>query len=98
MRYLLAILMPPLAVLLCGKPILAVLNLALTLCFYFPGLIHALMVVSSHKADVRADRMAEKIAYSMRGEKPPLSPIVRFGGGFLLLLLFLGALGGLFVK
>ncbi|MFZ4779617.1 MAG: YqaE/Pmp3 family membrane protein, partial [Terrimicrobiaceae bacterium] len=32
MRYLLAIILPPLAVLLCGKPFQAVLNLILTLC------------------------------------------------------------------
>lgn len=96
MRYLLAIFLPPLAVLLCGKPILAVLNLALTLCFYFPGLIHALMVVSSHKADVRAERMAETIAYRLRGEKPPMSLIVKYGGSFLVLLLSLAALANLF--
>jgi len=53
MRYLLAILLPPLAVLLCGKPFQAVLNCLLTLCFWIPGMIHALMVVSSHEADLR---------------------------------------------
>ena len=37
--YLLAILLPPVAVLLCGKPIQAVLNFFLTLCFWVPGAI-----------------------------------------------------------
>ena len=51
--YLLAILLPPLAVLLCGKPIQAILNFLLTICFWIPGVIHAPFVVSSHKADRR---------------------------------------------
>jgi uncharacterized membrane protein YqaE (UPF0057 family) len=51
--YLVAILLPPLAVLFCGKPFQALLNCALTLCFYVPGLIHALLVVQAHKADQR---------------------------------------------
>jgi uncharacterized membrane protein YqaE (UPF0057 family) len=59
MRYLLAILLPPVAVLLCGKPFLALLNVLLTLCFWIPGAIHALFVVSSHNADRRADRMVK---------------------------------------
>ena len=57
MRYLLAIILPPVAVLLCGKPIQAILNLVLTLCFWIPGVVHALFVVNSHLADVRAERM-----------------------------------------
>ena len=57
MRYLIAILMPPLAVLLCGKPFQFIMNILLTLCFYVPGLLHALLVVSSHLADKRTDRM-----------------------------------------
>lgn len=51
--YLIAILFPPLAVLLAGKPIQAVLNLILTLFFYVPGLIHAILVVHDKKADKR---------------------------------------------
>lgn len=98
MRFLLALLLPPLAVLACGKPIQALLNAGLTLCFYFPGAIHALFVVSSHKADLRAERMTEKIVYRLRGEKPPMSPIMKIGGGFLLLLLGLALLGGLLAQ
>ena len=41
MHYLFAILLPPVAVLLCGKPFLAILNLLLTLCFWIPGVVHA---------------------------------------------------------
>ena len=57
MRYLLAIVLPPIAVLLCGQPIQAVLNLILTLCFWIPGVVHALFVVNSHLADERAEKM-----------------------------------------
>lgn len=61
MRYLIAILFPPLAVLLCGKPIQAILNVFLTLLFWIPGMIHALFVVNSHIADKRADRLEKAI-------------------------------------
>ena len=57
MRYLLAIILPPVAVLLCGKPFQAVFNLILTMCFWIPGVVHALFVVNSHLADVRAEKM-----------------------------------------
>ena len=61
MRYLLAILLPPVAVLLCGKPIQFFLNLLLTLCFWIPGSIHAIVVVSSHLADKRTDRIVDAL-------------------------------------
>ena len=57
MLYLVAVLLPPLAVLLAGKPFQAILNLILTLMLYVPGLIHALFVVHNHYADKRQDRM-----------------------------------------
>jgi uncharacterized membrane protein YqaE (UPF0057 family) len=56
MLYLLAILLPPLAVLLTGRPLQAVLNFFLTLLFYFPGMLHAILVVSEYKADQRAKK------------------------------------------
>ena len=62
MLYLLAILAPPIAVLLIGRPISALLNFGLTLLFWVPGAIHAIMVVNEHKANKRADRLANKIA------------------------------------
>jgi uncharacterized membrane protein YqaE (UPF0057 family) len=57
MRYLIALLCPPLAVLLCGKPGKALLNCLLCLCFLVPGVIHAILLVADHKADLRADRV-----------------------------------------
>ena len=57
MRYFLAIVLPPLAVLLCGKPIQFILNIFLTLLLWIPGVIHAILVVNSHLADKRTDRI-----------------------------------------
>lgn len=57
MMYILAILLPPVAVLICGKPIQALLNLFLTLLFWVPGAVHAVLVVMDRKADKRADRI-----------------------------------------
>ena len=42
------ILLPPLAVLLCGKPFQAILSIPLTLLGWAPGVIHALFVVNNH--------------------------------------------------
>ncbi len=57
MRYFLAIVLPPLAILLCGKPIQFILNIPLTLLFWIPGVLHALLVVHSHLADKRTDKL-----------------------------------------
>jgi uncharacterized membrane protein YqaE (UPF0057 family) len=64
--FLLAIVLPPVAVLLCGKPIQAVLNLFLTMCLWIPGVVHAFMVVSARNADKRNDRLID--ALKQKGE------------------------------
>ncbi len=56
MLYLLAIVAPPVAVLLTGKPGQALLNLLLTLMLWVPGVIHAILVVNEYKADKRAEK------------------------------------------
>jgi uncharacterized membrane protein YqaE (UPF0057 family) len=61
MRYLFAIVLPPLAVLLCGKPIQFLLNILLTLCFWVPGVVHAILVVHDHLEDKRSDRILRAI-------------------------------------
>jgi uncharacterized membrane protein YqaE (UPF0057 family) len=60
-RYLLAIIFPPLAVLLCGKPVQAFFNFFLTLLGWIPGVIHAILVVNGYKADKRAERIEKAI-------------------------------------
>lgn len=57
MRYLLALLLPPLAVLLCGKPFQFLLNIPLTICFWVPGMLHALLVVNSTLAQERNENL-----------------------------------------
>lgn len=61
MRYLLALLLPPVAVFLCAKPIQGVLNIFLCLAFWVPGIIHALFVVHSHLADKRNKKLINAI-------------------------------------
>lgn len=61
MIYLLAIVLPPVAVLLCGKPITAILNVFLCLLFWVPGVIHAIIVVNGHKADKRHKQMVKTV-------------------------------------
>ena len=60
--YLLAIILPPVAVLFCGKPFQAILNLLLTCLFWIPGVIHAVLVVKEKKDEKRMFRQARIIA------------------------------------
>lgn len=75
MRYLLAIILPPVAILTCGKPFQAFLNFILCIIglivalFTFGGgwlvpVIHAFCVVSSHHADQRTDRIVGAVKSS----------------------------------
>ena len=58
MLYLIAVLLPPLAVLLAGKPFQAILNLLLLFVTVYVGaLIHALFVVHNYYADQRQERL-----------------------------------------
>jgi uncharacterized membrane protein YqaE (UPF0057 family) len=66
MLYLLAVILPPVAVLLRGKPIQALLNLVLTLFFWIPGVIHAWIVINGANADARMRKQAKLIAESRR--------------------------------
>jgi uncharacterized membrane protein YqaE (UPF0057 family) len=59
--YLVAILLPPLAVLLAGKPFQALINVVLTLMIWIPGVIHALFVVNNYYADKRTQRVVDTI-------------------------------------
>lgn len=66
MRYLFAIICPPLAVLLCGKPFSALLNLFLTCIFWIPGCIHAFAVVNSYKNEKALKRIERTIEASAK--------------------------------
>jgi uncharacterized membrane protein YqaE (UPF0057 family) len=66
MKYLTAILLPPLAVLRCRRTQTAV-NVLLTLCFYVPGALHAALVVYDHQEQERARSVGDSIrAWQMR--------------------------------
>lgn len=68
MRYLVAILLPPVAVLFCGRPIQALLNLVLTLCFWVPGVVHAVLVVNADAEEERNEKLIRAIErYGVRG-------------------------------
>jgi uncharacterized membrane protein YqaE (UPF0057 family) len=61
MLYLIAVVFPPLAVLLCGKPIQALLSIPLTMLGWAPGVIHALFVVNNHYAEQRNKRLIQAV-------------------------------------
>lgn len=55
MMYLLAIIVPPLAVLFSGKPVQAVINFFLCFLIWIPAVIHAILIVRDKKADQRME-------------------------------------------
>jgi uncharacterized membrane protein YqaE (UPF0057 family) len=63
MRYLLAVLLPPAAVLLCRSRQVPT-NVLLTACLWLPGAIHALRVVRDTTVRERADRVADVVLAS----------------------------------
>ena len=66
--YFLAVVIPPLAVLLAGKPFQFLLNIILTLFFWVPGMIHAIMVVNEYKADQRNRELVKAVSESKRND------------------------------
>lgn len=66
MLYILAIFLPPVAVLLRGKPFQALINLGLTILFWLPGVIHAWIVINGANADARMKKQAKMIAEANR--------------------------------
>lgn len=61
MRLFFAIFFPPLAVLMCGKPGSALLNIILCVCGVIPGMIHAVMVVNGCAAEERNNRLIRSL-------------------------------------
>lgn len=55
---------PPLAVLFCRKPGSFILNVILTVIGYIPGVIHAILIVNSYKADKRNRELIKAIEKS----------------------------------
>ena len=67
MLYVVAVLLPPLALLLAGKPFQALFSLILqvTVIGWFPAALWALFVVQGYYADKRANRLLRE----MRGRR-----------------------------
>ncbi len=63
MRYLLAIVLPPLGMLMCGKPVEALICfiLQITLFGWIPAAIWAVLTVSSYQADKRNERLIREM-------------------------------------
>lgn len=68
MRYLLCILLPPLAVMTTGRLGSTILNVLLTCCFWLPGMIHAFAVVNDWKQDKRVEQLARLSRQTPFGE------------------------------
>lgn len=62
MLYLVALIFPPLAVLMANKPLEALLNCIFCLFFWIPGIIHALLVSSNYYSDQRIKKLAIAMA------------------------------------
>ncbi len=61
MRRFFAIVFPPLAVLLCGKPFSAIFNMFLLPFFWVPAVRHAWAVVDDHHRDLRTRKVTNAI-------------------------------------
>lgn len=59
--YLLALILPPVAVLLTGRPVQALLCVPLTIFFWFPGVIYAVAVVGDSKAESRHRKLVRAV-------------------------------------
>lgn len=64
MLYIVAFFLPPIAVLLSGRPIQALVNFFLCFLFWIPAVVHALLVVRDHYDDRRARRIIRAINHS----------------------------------
>lgn len=61
MRYFLCFLCPPIAVFTTGRIGSLILNIILTLFFWVPGIIHAILVVNDFYEDRRYRRFARAV-------------------------------------
>lgn len=84
MRYLIAIVLPPVAVLCTGRPLSAVLNVLLSACLWFPGVIHAIMCINADEAERRHAELLS--ATTGKAIKPHASGEQRLAAVFLALV------------
>jgi uncharacterized membrane protein YqaE (UPF0057 family) len=60
-RYLLCIVLPPVAVLTTGRWVQAVINVVLTILGWVPGVVHAALVVHDFKEEQRTNRIIDAV-------------------------------------
>ena len=70
MRFALAILLPPVAVLSCGRILQTFLNILLWILGIVPGVIHACLIVNQYYQDRRTRQVIEEIRAT--GRRPVL--------------------------
>lgn len=61
MLYVLAFLLPPIAVLMCGKPLQCIFNIILCCIFWVPGVIHAFYIVNTHLMEKQTGKIVDAI-------------------------------------
>ena len=61
MKYLIAILCPPLAILMCGRVGAAMLNVLLWFMLIIPGILHAWIVIADYHAQLRNERLVRAV-------------------------------------
>ena len=66
MRFIIALLMPPLATLLCGRFMQTILNVVLTLCLWVPGVLHAWWVIVDTDGKRRTNKLERMFKHAQR--------------------------------
>lgn len=61
MKWLLCVILPPVALLMVGRPLQALLNIPLCLLAWLPGVVHAFLVVNSAERVRQTDRVVRAI-------------------------------------
>lgn len=64
MRYVIAIILPPVAVLLYGNGVQFLVSLILTLLFWIPGMIHAVLIVKNYIEEKQEEAISRNILTS----------------------------------
>ncbi|HEX2839322.1 MAG TPA: YqaE/Pmp3 family membrane protein [Phycisphaerales bacterium] len=60
-RYLLCIVLPPVAVLTTGRWVQAIINIVLTILGWVPGVVHAALIVHDFKEEQRTNRIIDAV-------------------------------------
>jgi len=73
MAYILALIFPPLAVLIKGSPSQALVNVGFCMLGWIPGIIHALIVVAASRRNCSSASIAQSHTTIVVQQAPPPS-------------------------